>query len=40
MAYFNDVKEKALKRCIMCEGDLEKANIGSICNACRDRMRK
>lgn len=40
MAYYKDIKERLLKRCIMCEGDLEKANFGSICNTCRDKMRK
>lgn len=40
VAYYKDIKEKLIKRCIMCEGDLEKSNIGSICNTCKDKMRK
>jgi len=28
------------RRCIMCDGTLEKANVGFICNDCKDKMRK
>lgn len=41
MAVYKDAKEKtSSKRCLMCEGDLEKANLSSICNVCKDKMRK
>jgi len=34
-------KEKVTTRkCIICEGLLEKSNAGSICNVCKDKMRK
>lgn len=34
-------KEKnAARKCIICEGVLEKANAGSICNPCKDKIRK
>ncbi len=28
------------RKCIMCEGALEKSNVGFICNGCKDKMRK
>ncbi|MEM7819619.1 MAG: hypothetical protein QXD48_02210 [Candidatus Aenigmatarchaeota archaeon] len=41
MAFFKDRLDRGLtKRCIMCDGAIEKANLGNICNACRDKMRK
>lgn len=41
MALYKDVAEKRLKpKCIMCDGDLERSNFGSICNACKDKLRK
>lgn len=35
-------KERLVGRpkCIMCSGDLERANVGSICNGCKDKMHK
>ncbi len=34
-------REKAFSgKCIICEGALEKSNAGSICNVCKDKMRK
>ena len=26
-------------KCIVCDGELEKSNIGIMCYACKDRMR-
>ena len=34
------LKEKSSGKCIICEGALEKSNAGSICNVCKDKMRK
>ncbi len=35
------IKEKlTARKCIICEGHMEKSNAGSICNVCRDKMRK
>ena len=31
---------KTSNRCIMCEGSLEKSNMGNICNTCKDKMKK
>ena len=40
----NDARNASVSReqrkCIMCEGSLEKSNMGMICNDCRDKMRK
>lgn len=34
-------KERAAKNgCILCGNDLEKSNLGSMCNPCKDRMYK
>lgn len=34
-------REKAAsRRCIICEGALEKSNAGNICNPCKDKIRK
>lgn len=30
----------ATNKCIMCDGAMEKANTGFICNTCKDKMRK
>jgi hypothetical protein len=35
------LKEKpGPRRCIVCEGALERSNIGNVCNQCKDKMRK
>lgn len=40
MALTNTAVKVSQNKCIMCEGALEKANVGMICNTCRDKMRK
>jgi len=41
MAFYKDLTERRLKpKCLMCEGDIEKSNTGSICNTCKDKLRK
>ncbi|MCX6815723.1 MAG: hypothetical protein NT120_02640 [Candidatus Aenigmarchaeota archaeon] len=41
MAFYSEVYDKRVKpKCLMCEGDLERANTGSICNICKDKLRK
>jgi NAD-dependent SIR2 family protein deacetylase len=40
MAILNLQGKTGAQRCIMCEGSLEKANVGNVCNACKDKMRK
>lgn len=39
MAILKDAKLRAAK-CLMCDGALEKSNIGNICNICKDKLRK
>jgi hypothetical protein len=31
---------KQQNKCMMCDGGMEKANVGNICNTCKDKMRK
>ncbi|HLC76645.1 MAG TPA: hypothetical protein VJH04_00405 [archaeon] len=40
MAVNYNPTKTAPNKCIMCDGTLEKSNMGMICNACRDKMRK
>jgi len=40
MAITNISVKSEQRKCIMCEGSLEKSNMGMICNDCRDKMRK
>jgi Zn finger protein HypA/HybF involved in hydrogenase expression len=41
MAFFKDFTEKRLKpKCLMCEGDIERSNVGNICNSCKDKLNK
>lgn len=40
MALVNIAVKTDQRRCIMCEGTLEKSNFGMICNECKDKMRK
>lgn len=30
--------KQSTNKCIMCEGSMEKANTGMICNTCKDKM--
>jgi len=32
------VLKDAKNRCILCSSSIEKANIGSMCNSCKDRL--
>src|SRR5688572_24446235 len=34
----NSASTKSQNRCIMCEGQLEKANHSNICNSCKDTL--
>ncbi len=34
------LKEKAVKKCAICNGGIERANLGVICNPCRDKFKK
>ncbi len=34
------LKEKIAKKCAICNGEIEKANLGLVCNQCRDRFKK
>ena len=38
MALVGIVKEGPRNRCILCTSSIEKANIGSMCNSCKDRL--
>lgn len=36
------LKERLIGRpkCIMCNGDMERATLGNICNSCKDKMHR
>lgn len=35
------VQERMAKnRCLLCSNDIEKSNLGSMCNPCKDKMYK
>lgn len=34
------LKEKVAKKCAICNGEMERANVGIICNQCKDRFKK
>jgi len=40
MAIMREPKTLKLAKCLMCEGALEKSNMGNICNVCKDKFRK
>ena len=41
MAFYKELMDKRLKpRCIMCEGDIERSNMSSICNTCKDKLKR
>lgn len=33
-------KERSVKKCAICNGEIERANLGVICNQCRDKFKK
>jgi len=35
-----DAKSLKSPKCLMCDGVLEKSNLGNICNICKDKLRK
>ncbi|GEM_PF-4479319 len=40
MAIMREPKMLKVAKCLMCEGALEKSNMGNICNICKDKFRK
>lgn len=40
MAIMKEVKILKSPHCLMCDGVLEKSNLGNICNMCKDKLRK
>jgi len=39
MAYLKE-KFSIIKKCVVCDGNMEKSNLGNICNACKDKMKR
>ncbi len=40
MALVHEPRILRPQKCLMCEGALEKSNMGNICNTCKDKFRK
>jgi hypothetical protein len=40
MVIIKDLKILKAPKCLMCDGTLEKSNMGNICNICKDKLRK
>ncbi len=40
MAIMKEQKILKAPKCLMCEGQLEKSNLGNICNICKDKFRR